>query len=354
MLWSFIFLFYNKGCIMTKRKKSETREIHPIGFTLVELLVVIAIIGILIALLLPAVQAAREAARRMQCTNNLKQMGLALHNYHDAIKCFPPGVLYHDHLDISANHSIAPGSSVRLYCGMVGWPAFLLPFIEQQALFDQIDFSRPMYTDCVPHPYCFGGATADYMRPDGDPVNEIPGTSAPSSFLCPSSPSSRPKGTQKDYGIASMDWGERNDPPLNSATNRTHFVIFFQNSNKGLGAVTDGTSNTLMILEKSSVVKPHQAMNDNLHADPGYNSFLFENHAAMGLAFMTVCNVANIPINAGKLPGNVHLRGARGYHTGGINAARFDGSVSFISETVDFMTYANTFTASNGETNTLP
>ena len=322
-----------------------------LAFTLVELLVVIAIIGILIALLLPAVQAAREAARRMQCTNNLKQMGLALHNYHDSTKSFPPGVFYDRNLDVSANHSLNYAS---LYCGMVSWPAFILSYMEQQALYDQIDFTKTMYTSCVPHPYCMGGTTADYMKPDGNPDNEIPCTSAPSSFICPTSPSSLSKGTQKDYGIASMDWGERTDPPLGSGTNRTHFVIFFHNSGKNIGAVTDGTSNTLMILEKSSVVKPHQAMNDNLHADPAFNPFLFENHGATGMAFMTVCNVANIPINAGKLPSNVHLRGARGYHTGGINSARFDGSVSFLSDTVDFMAYANTFTASNGETNTLP
>ena len=321
------------------------------AFTLVELLVVIAIIGILIALLLPAVQAAREAARRMQCSNNLKQIGLALHNYHDSIKCFPPGVMYHANLDTSANHSIGFGS---LYCGMVGWPAFVLSYMEQQALYDQIDFTKTMYTAQVPHPYCMGGSTADYMKPDGDPDNLIPCTNAPSSFICPSTPSSVAKGTQKDYGIASMDWGERTDPPLNSATNRTQFVVFFHNSGKNLGSVTDGTSNTFMVLEKSSVVKPHQAMNNSLHADPAYNPFLFESHAATGMAFMTVCNVANIPINAGKLPGDVHLRGARGFHTSGINAARFDGSVSFISETVDFMQYANTFTASAGESNTLP
>ena len=322
------------------------------AFTLVELLVVIAIIGILIALLLPAVQAAREAARRMQCSNNLKQMGLAVHNYHDSIKCFPPGVMYHEILDTSENHSIGPGYS--LYCGMVGWAAFLLPYMEQQALYSQIDFSKTMYTSYVPHPYCLGGSTADYMKPDGNPDNQIPCSSAPATFICPTSPSSLTKGTQKDYGIASMDWGERTSPPLNSSTNRTQMVIFFHNSGKNMGAVTDGTSNTLMILEKSSVLKPHQAMNDSLHADPGYNPFLFESHTASGMAFMTVCNVANIPINAGKLPGNVHLRGVRGYHTSGINAGRFDGSVSFISETVDFQTYANTFTASNGEANTLP
>jgi len=105
------------------------------GFTLVELLVVIAIIGILIALLLPAVQAAREAARRMQCTNNMKQIGLALHNYHDSNKCFPPGSFHAN----AANASQRRGSILIR----------LLPFIEQQPLFKMFDFAKgtPLNTD---------------------------------------------------------------------------------------------------------------------------------------------------------------------------------------------------------------
>ena len=97
------------------------------GFTLVELLVVIAIIGVLVALLLPAVQAAREAARRMSCGNNLKQLGLALHNYHDTFNTFPPG-------------GITPGNC----CGTPSaatWTIFILPFIEETALQNQYNFN---------------------------------------------------------------------------------------------------------------------------------------------------------------------------------------------------------------------
>src|SRR5688572_21241712 len=97
---------------------------RPRGFTLVELLVVIAIIGILVALLLPAVQAAREAARRMSCGNNLKQISLGLHNYHDTYKAFPAG--WFDFGGAANNFE------------SWGWSAMLLPFVEQQPLHDQM------------------------------------------------------------------------------------------------------------------------------------------------------------------------------------------------------------------------
>jgi prepilin-type N-terminal cleavage/methylation domain-containing protein len=104
------------------------------GFTLVELLVVIAIIGILVALLLPAVQAAREAARRMQCGNNQKQFGLAMHNYHDVYKKFPYGVLRFD--------NTAAGGNVDSWASsQITWIGRLLPYLEQQPLYDRINFS---------------------------------------------------------------------------------------------------------------------------------------------------------------------------------------------------------------------
>src|SRR5262245_36548172 len=102
------------------------------GFTLIELLVVIAIIAILVGLLVPAVQAVREAAARTQCTNNLKQIGLALQNYHDSARSFPPG--YRSNFDVGGNDT-GPGW---------GWASFILPHMEQQPLFASIRFDLPI------------------------------------------------------------------------------------------------------------------------------------------------------------------------------------------------------------------
>ncbi|HMF19086.1 MAG TPA: DUF1559 domain-containing protein [Gemmataceae bacterium] len=112
------------------------RHSGPRGFTLIELLVVIAIIGILIALLVPAVQKVREAAARMTCTNNLKQIGLALHSYHDDKKAFPPGYIDgNTNPDSTPDNDVGPGW---------GWASFLLPYLDQGNLYKQIVFSQPV------------------------------------------------------------------------------------------------------------------------------------------------------------------------------------------------------------------
>jgi prepilin-type N-terminal cleavage/methylation domain-containing protein len=143
------------------------------AFTLVELLVVIAIIGILIALLLPAVQAAREAARRIQCANHFKQVGVALHNYHTAHKTFPPGMMMW-HPQTGA----ACGTPILLHPGQSGylgfsWSAYILPYLGEESLYDMLDFVQ----DGVQWPnYWYEGSNREAVR------MQI-GT-----YLCPSDP----------------------------------------------------------------------------------------------------------------------------------------------------------------------
>jgi len=156
---------------------------HPTwrtGFTLVELLVVIAIIGILVALLLPAVQAAREAARRIECGNNLKQIGLALHHYHQALETLPPGgIILPDDTRRGSMH-------VRL-----------LPYIEQQVIYDQIDFSRNIYSQTTADGTRFAAVKlATYVCPSdqqgpnasGNVMTNYVGSIGPTKFGYTSSP----------------------------------------------------------------------------------------------------------------------------------------------------------------------
>src|SRR5688500_12013198 len=122
-------MLFNQECLPMSRFRRR-------GFTLVELLVVIAIIGILVAMLLPAVQAAREAARRSSCQNNLKQMGLALHNYHDTFKVFPPALVNSGRYNNMAYYTTQGNGQVL---NTTGW-ALMMPFYEQNAAYSKYDF----------------------------------------------------------------------------------------------------------------------------------------------------------------------------------------------------------------------
>ncbi|MDO5309764.1 MAG: DUF1559 domain-containing protein [Planctomycetia bacterium] len=329
------------------------RDVNQRGFTLVELLVVIAIIGILIGLLLPAVQAAREAARRMQCTNNLKNLGLAMHNYHDTHNTLPPGNTF-----FNANNSANPLTGTGLGCeaggvyhGMMGWPAFVLPFIEGTSLYDSIDFTKRAYTPYCVHANAYGHSTGSPSC--GDEVNKEAGSNAPSVFTCPTvSNTIAPKGSQKDYcvnggselperttteniGIQVADPNSRRGP---------FFGLFWCNSSCNLAAITDGTSHTFMLMELSSVTLPN-ANKTGWSANP----FIAVGHWSDGYGIFTQYGVMNIPPNC--LTFGEDTRTPRSFHPGGLNACMADGSVHFVSDTSNTDVYYATFTrASAGNT----
>jgi prepilin-type N-terminal cleavage/methylation domain-containing protein/prepilin-type processing-associated H-X9-DG protein len=214
------------------------------GFTLVELLVVIAIIGVLVALLLPAVQAARESARRMQCTNNLKQLGLALHNFHDVNKIFPPA------LDELPN---SPAATPNASVWKTSWVPHILPFIEQQALHQQYRFDRS-WNDSATNA-AVGGPIRQQVK----------------GFLCPSAPgrNTRPPNSQRgaiDY--AATTEREYPNPFLNTfvdsavkAGDPNYIGVLGKNellavnppairpANRRMAQITDGTSNTFLLAE---------------------------------------------------------------------------------------------------------
>jgi prepilin-type N-terminal cleavage/methylation domain-containing protein/prepilin-type processing-associated H-X9-DG protein len=184
------------------------------GFTLIELLVVIAIIAVLIALLLPAVQSAREAARRIQCTNNLKQIGLALHNYHTSNNSFPPLALPVNSVAYPTYYSDSNGPSALLYA---------IAYLEGQTLYSHFNFS------------------AGYVF---DPVNLSVTNSQVNAFICPSNPYTTVYPDSSNYGAS---WGPQFR--WDATSGGVGVGLFAADVVRGINAVTDGTSNTIAFAE---------------------------------------------------------------------------------------------------------
>jgi prepilin-type N-terminal cleavage/methylation domain-containing protein/prepilin-type processing-associated H-X9-DG protein len=188
------------------------------AFTVVELLVVIAIIGVLIGLMLPAVQRIRGTAARIQCANNLRQLGLACHNYHTGLKTLPPG-----YYAAAPYPDTTPGW---------GWPAFLLPYIEQDNLFRQIDFKQPIQNSPAAQAVVAAFLCPMDQTPDGAfPVTDA--TLTPLTLLGPSS-----------YAATIGSDASQVDDPVGNG-------IFYRNSRTRLTDITDGTSFTTMLGDRA-------------------------------------------------------------------------------------------------------
>ncbi len=237
------------------------------GFTLVELLVVIAIIGVLVAILLPAVQAAREASRRSQCQNHLKQLGVALQNHHDTRQSFP-------------TNQTAGGPQRGEGCegGYYSWRTQLLPFVEQQTLYDAIDFSVPMADGCS------SGASISTSHPNA----QVAATTVPV-FLCPTDVpgenaalmgSANPAG---DSYAANAGWpsratgfaGERATPGKANGmvvlANPRRVVKWHSAGKLRMKDVTDGTSHTVAIAER--LIQTASSLAELRDAPPALQSF---------------------------------------------------------------------------------
>jgi len=289
------------------------------GFTLVELLVVIAIIGILIALLLPAVQAAREAARRMQCSNNLKQIGVSLHNHHDTFKEFPEG------LDFNGSRPIT------------SWVRGILPFMEQQAVYDLFDMNQ------------------EWWRPQNQPVRAVKLTE----LRCPSDINAETHNTAYDFGYrgnyaANTGLGlyKRADDNPKSQTLLTIAGPFAPNYSASFGKISDGSSNTVAISE----IRKADG-NDGrgaLFADPGSVLYTHDYLPNELVADLTERCVSEEKAPCSPAGSSGYRLTARSDHPGGVNLLLFDGSVRFASETVSRPVWQAAATMSEGEVAQLP
>ncbi len=309
--------------IFNRETKKHKRKHNNTAFTLVELLVVIAIIGILIALLLPAVQAAREAARRMQCTNNLKQIGIALHNYHDSNNAFPSAWRAYDP-DEGPNHSCIYGDPGW------GWGAAILPFMEQQNLRSICNLNKSV----------------------NDTENDIARKTFVPAYFCPSEPRSEQTFALTDSGLLDHeeDEGEGNHDEHHHHSN-TNTVFAFANYISSLGTTNvhngeeyghGGTHEGKdFVTDGAFYHNSHLSMNGFLD---GLSNTIFVGERTADKKHLSTW--VGMPPGEGCIPaivsgsfyggfhndGNKH--GFSSHHNGGANFLLGDGSVKFIPETV--------------------
>lgn len=331
-------------------------QVRRPAFTLVELLVVIAIIGILVGLLLPAVQAAREAARRMSCSNNLKQIGLAIHNYESAFKRMPPGGL--GWVDDDGFGGTKDDDGYGFLC-------FLLPFLEQQNLYNQVDPSgywehdhgitgRPMQHMAE---QIAGGSATPRIQ-----ARWLAATTPLSVYLCPSSP--MPQNAPQQWAVPGFNGGAL---PLYASMHANQAIGLGTSSYKGMGGtpfgdgsifvknaegrarkfgqVTDGLSNTIAVAE-STYVRPDGISKP---AQPGETpTWAGDWPVWIGMPrtdeSMRVTARTASPIN-GFTSANLMYFAidddcAFSFHVGGAQFTFGDGSVHFISESISTETYA--------------
>jgi prepilin-type N-terminal cleavage/methylation domain-containing protein/prepilin-type processing-associated H-X9-DG protein len=294
------------------------------GFTLIELLVVIAIIAVLIALLLPAVQQAREAARRSQCQNNLKQIGLALHNYIDTHGKFPPNGI----AGLPAATVGTGGELVQDVDGAWAWSLQILPQIEQGNLFQQLGVGQ---TPSVPRNAANMTDINNYATAKPNTPEKLLTTRIPV-YICPSAGGEELNPYQRNMGTMMYAMNQRLSPQFNPPL-RTKVL--------GLKDITDGTSNTVMVAEKALMTSPFVAIGNVWGASKtcGNRISIVAAYAPMNTPFNAPAPITNTAPTATFCYSENNAAtatrvAAASQHTGGAQFALADGSVRFISENI--------------------
>ncbi len=281
------------------------------GFTLIELLVVIAIIAVLIALLLPAVQAAREAARRIQCVNNLKQMGLALQNYHDSLGSFPAGY-YATSRFVDGATDTSKGW---------GWGTMILPMMEQGPLYNAANFSLNL--EAAANTTVIATSLTAYLCPS-DPASTSP--------FPVSDASGNPLAMMMASGYAACTGGDESDVVSGVNNDGLGRGIFYRNSRTRMADLTDGTSNTIAVGERAwsiaNGVWAGSVTNAVIRRGPANRcpktGSMFYSSAAMTLAHSHLLNSDT------DADGGIDDFSSR--HPGGGNFLFADGSVHFLKD----------------------
>lgn len=314
------------------KKLSRRQSVARSGFTLIELLVVIAIIAVLIALLLPAVQQARESARRTQCKNNMKQLGLALHNFHDSFKHFPAGAQAMVNKTPLVDSTMISGTS---------WMVFILPYIDQAPLYNLYDFTIAFNT--LPNPTNVGAMVIPgYYCPSGPP---------PKTYLDPNTNMTTNPSTHY-YGVMGPAGGTTS-PTVNTYNGTVYnYTVLSPGSNGSFSTegilgqyqdatgnvstgyfgtfatILDGSSNTFIVGELSKTLPSGQ---------PNQYRGWIRGQAAGSGATKNVTNSINSTFYNGS--NNFNDLSFASNHTGGCHFLMADGSTHFISENIDMSLY---------------
>jgi prepilin-type N-terminal cleavage/methylation domain-containing protein/prepilin-type processing-associated H-X9-DG protein len=296
------------------------------GFTLIELLVVIAIIAILIALLLPAVQQAREAARRTQCKNNLKQYGLALHNYADTFGSFPMSQHHRGTFDGIADTPDAVGNGGTGF----GWSAMLLPFMDQAPLYNQFSFSVPLSNTSIPAAVTNAKAASTVIEFARCPSDTAPGTvnvgtAGQIGAILPQATASY-KINAGPYDDSQAGWAF-NDPDRRNG-------IAYRESGIKLRDITDGTSNTLAMGESAWIIT---------NVTRNYGAIAPANGYANGFSTALASHTQwpmNPPPSTDTTTAQFRDESFHSMHEGGAQFLLCDGSVRFISENIQHTAFA--------------